>query len=82
MNSLENRDNYQFILLHIINSLNLPIPLDGSTEATVGASIGVTIFPTDSSEPARLLQHANHSMYQAKKPDRNRICLYGETGYN
>lgn len=71
-------DEFQIILQRVIDAINLPVSLSISTHVTVGASIGVTVFPSDSSDPNILLQHADQAMYQAKKSGRNRICIYGE----
>lgn len=43
----------------------------GRKEAFVTASIGVSVFPDDSEDPATLLQHADAAMYQAKEDGRN-----------
>ena len=82
LTDLEDSDGYQLILQRVIDTINLPIPLDGSNEATVSASIGVALFPVDSSDADTLLKHADKAMYQAKKSGRNCICLYSGTDYN
>lgn len=43
----------------------------GVNEAFVTASIGVTVFPSDSTDPAILLQNADAAMYRAKEVGRN-----------
>ena len=40
-------------------------------EAYVGASIGITLFPTDATDPSDLLRNADTAMYQAKEAGRN-----------
>jgi diguanylate cyclase (GGDEF)-like protein/PAS domain S-box-containing protein len=42
----------------------------------VSASIGVTIFPHDNSDPDTLLRHADQAMYQAKENGKNIFRLY------
>jgi len=37
---------------------------------TVTASIGITVFPDDASEPDTLLRHADAAMYLAKRSGR------------
>jgi diguanylate cyclase (GGDEF)-like protein len=56
--------------------------MDGTIEVNLGASIGVTLFPSDSSEPDILLRHADYAMYQAKKSGRNQICFCAEANNN
>lgn len=54
----------------ILNAFSEPFVL-GINEASVTASIGVTIFPNDSTDPAILLQNADAAMYRAKEVGRN-----------
>ncbi|CAG1022472.1 partial putative signaling protein, partial [Patescibacteria group bacterium] len=42
----------------------------------VSASIGVTVFPIDNSEPDILIHHADKAMYEAKRLGKSRYCLY------
>jgi diguanylate cyclase (GGDEF)-like protein/PAS domain S-box-containing protein len=76
LTTLESLDEYQLALQRVIQSINEPILIDDSTVVSVGASIGVTLFPSDSDDPDILLRHADQAMYQAKKSGRNRVCLY------
>lgn len=48
----------------------------------VSASVGVTLFPTDQSDPDRLMRHADQAMYQAKQAGKNcyRIFEPGSDG--
>jgi diguanylate cyclase (GGDEF)-like protein len=45
---------------------------------TVGASIGVTLYPLDNNDPDMLLRHADQAMYHAKQSGRNRVCLFSK----
>jgi len=47
-------------------ALREPIQL-GSETATVGASIGITMFPRDGQTPDELERHADAAMYEAKR---------------
>lgn len=49
----------------LLAAINAPFGL-GGVSASVSASIGYTIFPSDNSTPDTLLRHADHAMYQAK----------------
>lgn len=42
----------------------------------VGATVGVAIYPTDASDAALLLTHADHAMYQAKAAGKNTWRFY------
>jgi diguanylate cyclase (GGDEF)-like protein/PAS domain S-box-containing protein len=45
-------------------------------EVYVSASLGITLFPLDQSDPDALLRHADQAMYQAKQEGRNRFHLF------
>lgn len=48
----------------------------GKLLVRVHASIGVTLYPTDGSDPDILLRHADQAMYRAKAQGRNRFSLF------
>jgi len=43
---------------------------------SLSASIGVTLFPRDQSDPDTLLRHADQAMYQAKQAGKNRYRIF------
>lgn len=49
----------------LLRTLARPIMLQGQ-EFSVGASIGISVFPRDGDDAATLLKHADIAMYQAK----------------
>ncbi|MFZ4701944.1 MAG: PAS domain S-box protein [Candidatus Methylumidiphilus sp.] len=71
-------DDCGLILDRLLVAINVPIDLGAAGKVTVGASIGVTLFPEDNSDTDLLLRHADQAMYQAKKSGRNQICMYGK----
>ncbi len=59
----------------IIKELSRPIELgDGST--TIGASIGITIYPNDADDVAELIKNADAAMYSAKNSGKNCYRMY------
>jgi diguanylate cyclase (GGDEF)-like protein len=58
----------------ILHALVEPFTLEGR-EAFVSASIGITIYPTDATDPDTLLRYADTAMYRAKDDGRN-VCRY------
>lgn len=62
------------VLNKVLEEVRKPIPLENPVQVT--ASLGVTFFPDDSSEPDTLLHHADQAMYEAKKNGKNRYCFY------
>lgn len=59
----------------ILEAIARPIDL-GDHQVTVSASIGVTLFPDDDTDPDTLLRHADQAMYQAKQAGRNCFHFY------
>jgi diguanylate cyclase (GGDEF)-like protein len=58
-----------------IEILNEPIDIDG-INCSIGASIGVSIYPVDCQDADTMLQHADIAMYEAKKKGRNCFELF------
>lgn len=58
-----------------IELLNEPIVVDSIT-CSIGASIGISIYPIDCHDADSMLRHADIAMYEAKKKGRNRYELY------
>jgi diguanylate cyclase (GGDEF)-like protein/PAS domain S-box-containing protein len=54
----------------IVSSMGAPF-YSGDRELFVGASVGITIFPTDTESPETMLRNADMAMYRAKESGRN-----------
>jgi diguanylate cyclase (GGDEF)-like protein/PAS domain S-box-containing protein len=61
----------------LLLSLTKPFRIDGR-ELTVGASIGISLFPDLASDLSNLLQQADSAMYAAKQAGRNRAIRYND----
>jgi len=61
------------ILDRTMSVINTPVNITNTT-VSVTASIGVTIYPTDSANADALLRHADQAMYRAKSAGKN--CYY------
>jgi EAL domain-containing protein (putative c-di-GMP-specific phosphodiesterase class I) len=59
----------------IVHVLNTPFQLEG-VELFVTASIGITVFPSDSTEQDTLIRNADVAMYRAKDRGRNNYQFY------
>ena len=62
-------------LREILDRICEPVQVDALT-FHVAASIGVTLYPEDSSDPDILLRHADQAMYRAKAQGRNGYSLF------
>jgi len=62
---------------NLINSLARPIYTENHT-LQIGASIGISIYPSDGNTPNELLRTADVAMYEAKKSGRNTFRFTSE----
>jgi diguanylate cyclase (GGDEF)-like protein len=69
-------DGVERVIGRIRAAMARPIDLGGGREATVGASIGVTIGDTGTADVETLLRHADTAMYTAKRARDGRYVLY------
>ena len=59
----------------IIEAIAEPYEFNGQV-LHLGASIGITLFPTKNQKPEDLLKQADTAMYQAKSNGRNTYCVF------
>ena len=59
----------------VLESLAEPFDVEGH-EIFVTASIGITLYPSDSENPEALLKNADSAMYRAKQAGRNNFQYY------
>jgi len=63
------------LLTRLHHSLAQPYQINGYL-LTIGASSGVTVYPSDNSDIDTLLRHADQAMYQAKLAGKNRYKIF------
>lgn len=63
------------IAQHIIAAVSVPFSF-GSDSAYITASIGITLYPNDSTDLEQLLRNADQAMYAAKNAGRNRLSYF------
>ena len=61
----------------ILTAVETPVQLD-DRNVMVSASLGITIYPTDGSDPDRLIKNADTAMYRAKEMGRNNYQYFTE----
>lgn len=68
-------DNAAFVARRIIDKVAKQYSLDGH-EIPSSVSIGISLYPFDSTDTVELLKYADTAMYQAKKQGRNNFQFY------
>jgi diguanylate cyclase (GGDEF)-like protein len=63
--------------LRIIEELSRPFDLDGS-DAQIGASLGLALYPRDGRDSATLLHNADLAMYRAKRDRLDRLQFFDD----
>jgi len=66
----------QIVADKILHALAGEFHVDGRTLA-LGASIGISLYPTDAGDGDALLRNADAAMYRAKQLGRNQYRFYG-----
>lgn len=71
-------NNISKIALHIINAINEDFSINDIT-LSVGASIGISIFPINATGSDEMMRQADKAMYYAKHEGKNNFKFYDET---
>jgi len=66
------------VAMALLGALSRSFPL-GKEQATISASIGVAICPTDANTPVILLKNADQAMYKSKEDGKNRYCYFSRS---
>jgi diguanylate cyclase (GGDEF)-like protein len=64
------------VLQRILEALSTPFALTRGLEVTIGASLGVAMFPIDGSDAKLLLSKADAAMYAAKRAGKGQIRFH------
>jgi len=78
LNNLKNKEEVVACLQRLFHAFAQPIQLDGHS-VTLGASLGVAIYPDHHDELDVLIRHADHSMYLAKQQGKNQFVIFDQT---
>ncbi|WP_286264030.1 EAL domain-containing protein [Thalassotalea atypica] len=77
LESYKNNNELSRIAQKIINALEQPVSLN-SHDVSIGASIGISMYPEDSASSDELLRNADVAMYHAKQQGRNNYQFFTE----
>jgi diguanylate cyclase (GGDEF)-like protein/PAS domain S-box-containing protein len=72
---LQLESDCQVVAEKILRALEAPFRVDGQ-EFTIGASIGISLFPADATDGEALLRNADVAMYRAKQLGANNYRFY------
>jgi len=72
---VEKREAAAAVAEKIVAALTEPFLLDGH-EVRSGGSIGIAIYPEDTSDHETLIKYADTAMYAAKEKGRNTFCFF------
>lgn len=75
LESTDSVEGAMYVAERTIEILNEPMLVEGH-RCSIGASIGISIFPEDCEDANTMLQHADIAMYEAKKKGRNCFQRY------
>jgi len=75
---LASADAASYVAESILDSLRLPVRVEGGRVAHVGASIGIALYPHAGTDPETLLRNADIALYRAKEDGRNRYQHFEE----
>lgn len=73
--SLKSPYDAEIVAGKILECLQMPFVLGGHS-VTIGASIGIALYPHDACDTEELLTRSDIAMYQAKRNGRNNIMFY------
>ncbi|WP_040357472.1 EAL domain-containing protein [Colwellia piezophila] len=75
LESFSNDNQLSRIASEVIEAIGKPIDL-GNNLVSVGASIGIAVYPNDGNNSDELLRHADVAMYHAKQTGKNNCKFY------
>lgn len=79
LKNIQSSDQAAQVADKIVSDLREPFALNGSN-CRIGASIGISIYPTDSEERKVLVKLADDAMYKAKQGGRNQYQIHENVG--
>jgi predicted signal transduction protein with EAL and GGDEF domain len=72
---MENEMGAALVADKIREALRQPLRVDGN-DVNVTASIGITMYPSDATQPDALVRYADTAMYGAKQAGRDTFCFF------
>jgi diguanylate cyclase (GGDEF)-like protein/hemerythrin-like metal-binding protein/PAS domain S-box-containing protein len=79
LGELEGPQEAALVAAKLLAAIAQPIALPDGTQASVSASVGISVHPVDGSEMDTLLDKADGAMYQSKHSGGNRFTFWGSS---
>ena len=76
LGNLSREADVSLIARKILQALSAPIRLPGGGSCSIGASIGISLYPEDAREVETLVSSADAAMYEAKRAGKNGYRFY------
>lgn len=75
LTGLDHKNDAAIVASKIIESVGNPIVIEGHV-VSLGVSVGIALYPSQSQSPEKLVKFADLAMYQAKKAGKNCYRIY------
>ncbi len=75
LGNLHKKEEASLVAKDVLDALAAPFLVEGH-QLTIGASIGISIFPENAQDGADLMQQADSAMYASKRDGRNRATYF------
>ncbi|HLH07989.1 MAG TPA: EAL domain-containing protein [Terriglobales bacterium] len=75
LNRVKAAEDAEMVGNTLLKVLAEPFEINGQ-EITIGASVGICLFPLQARNESELLQYADSAMYAAKRSGKNRVTVY------
>jgi diguanylate cyclase len=75
LSGLHKKEEAGLVAACLLEGLATPFAVE-SHQLTIGASIGISVFPDNAKDAAVLTQHADSAMYASKRDGRNRFTYF------
>ena len=75
LDGLHDREEAALVAEDLLQAISRPQQVKGH-ELTLGASIGISVFPDEAGNAEQLIQQADNAMYAAKREGRNRVLFF------
>jgi diguanylate cyclase (GGDEF)-like protein len=75
LDSLHANEEATVVAESLLESISNPFRVEGH-DLSIGASIGISVFPDNATSPEELMRQADSAMYAAKREGKNRVMAY------